>query len=87
MSAIPSPPSRCWSCSRTRETALWTALRVLEECADLLRRLAGRQRGRGNKLSAGNFERRAAEVADRAEILRSALDRGGAAADEVKLTP
>ena len=69
------------------ETALWTALRVLEERADLLRRLAGRQYGRGNKMSAGNFDRRAAEVADRAEILRSALDRGEAAADEVKLTP
>ena len=54
---------------------------------DLLRRLAGRQHGRGNELSAGNFERRAAEVADRAEILRSALDRGEAAADAVRLTP
>jgi len=70
------------------ETALWTALRVLEERADLLRRLAGRQHGRGNAMSAGNFERRAAEVADRAEILRSVLDRGeAAAADAVKLTP
>lgn len=69
------------------ETALWTALRVLEERADLLRRLAGRQHGRGNEMSAATFARRATEVADRAGILRSAIDRGEGAADEVKLTP
>ena len=60
------------------ETALWTALRVLEERADLLRRLAGRQRDSGNEYAARRFERWAREVSDRVEMLRDAIDRGEA---------
>ena len=70
------------------ETALWTALRVLEERADLLRRLAGRQHERGHEFSAKGFERRAREVSERAEVLREAISRGEAApADEAEVTP
>jgi two-component system, chemotaxis family, protein-glutamate methylesterase/glutaminase len=57
------------------ETALWTALRVLEERADLLRRLADHQRESGNEFSARGFELRAREVSDRAEVLRHAIAR------------
>ena len=55
------------------ETALWTALRVLEERADLLRRLAGRQYGRGNKMSAATSigARRRSPTAPRSCAARS----------------
>jgi two-component system, chemotaxis family, protein-glutamate methylesterase/glutaminase len=70
------------------ETALWTALRVLEERADLLRRLASRQRDRGSSFSAQGFVRRAREVTEQAEVLRAAIGRGEAtAADKAEVTP
>jgi two-component system chemotaxis response regulator CheB len=70
------------------ETALWTALRVLEERADLLRRLARRERQRGHEFSAKGFDRRAREVSERAQVLREAIGRGEArAADEAEVTP
>jgi two-component system, chemotaxis family, protein-glutamate methylesterase/glutaminase len=70
------------------ETALWTALRVLEERADLLRRLARRQRDRGSSFSAQGFVRRAREVTEQAEVLRAAIGRGEAtAADKAEVTP
>jgi two-component system chemotaxis response regulator CheB len=70
------------------ETALWTALRVLQERTDLLRRLAARQRKSGNDFSARSFERRAEEVADRAGVLRQAIAHGEATvAQEAGATP
>lgn len=55
------------------ETALWTALRVLEERAELLRQLARRQRERGSEYVARGFERRAERVTTRADVLRQAI--------------
>jgi two-component system, chemotaxis family, protein-glutamate methylesterase/glutaminase len=70
------------------ETALWTALRVLEERADLLRRLARRERKRGHEFSAKGFDRRARKVSERAKVLREAIGRDEArAADEAEVTP
>jgi len=67
------------------ETALWTALRVLEDRAELLRRLSRRQRQRGNEISARGFEQRAAEVSARAGVLRQAIDRGEAGSEDAEV--
>jgi two-component system, chemotaxis family, protein-glutamate methylesterase/glutaminase len=55
------------------ETALWTALRSLEERATLTRRLAGRMRARGAGHSGAMFERRAAATLDQAVVIRELL--------------
>jgi two-component system, chemotaxis family, protein-glutamate methylesterase/glutaminase len=55
------------------ETALWTALRSLEERATLTRRLAERLRARGTSHSAAMFERRAAATLDQAVVIRELL--------------
>ena len=56
------------------EAALWTALEVLEERGELLRRIAGRI---GDKpRTAGRFEDAAREVMDRATLIRRALSMG-----------
>jgi len=60
------------------ETALWTALRSLEERVSLSRRLAHRARERGQERMATTFERSASEVADSARILRDLLLGDGA---------
>jgi two-component system, chemotaxis family, protein-glutamate methylesterase/glutaminase len=64
------------------ETALWTALRVLEERMHFLDGLAERQRKRGNEYAARGFDRRARGVGQRVEILRRAIARGEALADQ-----
>jgi two-component system chemotaxis response regulator CheB len=70
------------------ETALWTALRVLEERGQLMRRLGERQGERGNEISARSFRRRAEEVGDRAAILRRAIERPEAVPpDEAEMRP
>lgn len=55
------------------ESAMWTALRTLEESAALSRRLETRSRHGGHVLSAENFSRRAAEAEERAATIRRAL--------------
>jgi two-component system chemotaxis response regulator CheB len=57
------------------ETALWTALRALEERGALHRRIASRQRERGNTKTAARFERRADHSVDNAVVLRQLLRR------------
>lgn len=64
------------------ETALWTALRVLEERMHFLDGLAQRQRKRGNEYAARGFDRRARGVEHRVEILRRAIARGETPADQ-----
>jgi two-component system chemotaxis response regulator CheB len=59
---------------QTVEAALWTALEVLEERGELLRRIAGRMEGKPR--SAGRFVDAAGEVMDRATLLRRALSMG-----------
>jgi two-component system chemotaxis response regulator CheB len=55
------------------ETALWTALRALEENADLQRRLAERTRARGLADLADNYDARSEHLRSRAEVIRSVL--------------
>jgi two-component system chemotaxis response regulator CheB len=58
----------------TLEAALWSALEVLEERGELLRRIAGRMEARSR--SAGRFHDAARDVMDRAALLRRALAMG-----------
>jgi two-component system chemotaxis response regulator CheB len=57
------------------ETALWAAVRALEDRAALLKRLAGRARVNDQIRSATTFERQAAEALERANTIREAIQR------------
>jgi two-component system chemotaxis response regulator CheB len=59
--------------TETVESALWSALRALEERAAMARRMAGRLRGRGSKTSAVRFERQADAAVQQALVIREAL--------------
>jgi two-component system, chemotaxis family, protein-glutamate methylesterase/glutaminase len=59
--------------TETVESALWAALRALEERAAMARRMAGRLRGRGSKTSAARFESQADAAVQQALVLREAL--------------
>jgi two-component system, chemotaxis family, protein-glutamate methylesterase/glutaminase len=60
------------------EEALWTALRVLEERAEMSRRLAEQARLGARDWSSDHFERRAVEADRSADLLRSVLRRDDA---------
>ena len=60
------------------EEALFTALRALEENASLLRRLHRQSVERGQDRSAARFLAQAEAIEVRAQIIRDALNRGGA---------
>ncbi len=55
------------------ETALWTALRALEERAALCKRVAERMRDRGMETSAVRFQQQASDSRYRAAVLRQVL--------------
>jgi two-component system, chemotaxis family, protein-glutamate methylesterase/glutaminase len=57
------------------ESALWAAVRALEDRAALLMRLAGRARQHAQERSAAGFERQAAEAIERARTIREAIQR------------
>ena len=57
------------------ETALWVAMRALEEQASLMRRTADRSRSLGAPASASRHDQRAEEVEAQAEVIRELLDR------------
>ena len=57
------------------ETALWAAVRSLEDRAALLKRLASRGRANEHLRSAANFERQAQEALERAKTIREAIQR------------
>jgi len=59
--------------SDTVESALWTALRALEERADISGHLAVRLRGRGHPRASAHFEDQAAEALEQAATLRDLL--------------
>ncbi|HVX60784.1 MAG TPA: chemotaxis protein CheB [Pirellulales bacterium] len=59
--------------SQQVESALWTALRVLEEHASLQQRMADRARSQQLAAAAEHFARRSVESREHAELLRSAL--------------
>ena len=56
------------------ETALWIALRALEEQAAMLRSLGQRTRDRGSRLAANSFEVRARDVEERMAAIRRVLE-------------
>jgi two-component system, chemotaxis family, protein-glutamate methylesterase/glutaminase len=58
------------------ESALWSAVRALEEKAALARRLAERVRGRGMARSAAEFDRTAADAIEGSEMIRHTLLHG-----------
>jgi two-component system chemotaxis response regulator CheB len=58
------------------ETALWTALRALEESAELSRRLESRSSQRGNAKAAGSFRHSAEVYLERAQVIRDVLEHG-----------
>jgi two-component system chemotaxis response regulator CheB len=58
------------------ESALWTAIRGLEESASLARRMAHRARSENNPLTAAQFDERAAAQALRAAAVRQLLVKG-----------
>jgi two-component system chemotaxis response regulator CheB len=57
------------------ESALWAAVRALEDRAALLKRLAGRARETDQERSAAGFERQGAEALERASTIREAIQR------------
>ncbi|MBX6312997.1 MAG: chemotaxis protein CheB [Isosphaeraceae bacterium] len=69
--------------SEALESALWMALRALEERAALSERLAERLRGRGHSLSAEKFAQQEDESRRMAEVLRQVLLSMQPASDEV----
>lgn len=58
------------------ETALWTAMRALEESADLANRLVRRASEKGNTTVANTFRRNAEVYLERAEVIRHVLRDG-----------
>jgi two-component system, chemotaxis family, protein-glutamate methylesterase/glutaminase len=58
----------------TLESALWAAVRALDDRAALLRRLAGRARVNGHSRSSATFERQAEEALERASTIRIAIE-------------
>lgn len=63
------------------ETALWTAMRALEESAALADRMAERLRKRNLSASVTRFERQASEARGRAAVIRQVLLHEGAITD------
>jgi two-component system chemotaxis response regulator CheB len=57
------------------ETAMWAAVRALEDRAAMLHRLADRARRASNARSARTFERQAGEAVERARTVRDAIER------------
>lgn len=55
------------------ESALWTALRTLDEQAEMLRRLHQRADQRGHERAAAQFLRQAAETQNRAHVIREII--------------
>ncbi len=58
------------------EDAFWVALRALEESAALARRMAERARERGQMSTVEQFEGRAKDAGERAEVIRRVLQKG-----------
>jgi two-component system chemotaxis response regulator CheB len=68
------------------ETALWVAMRALEEQSSLIRRTAERSRDLGAPASALRHDLRAEEVEARAQTIRNLLDQLNARRDVVEST-
>jgi two-component system, chemotaxis family, protein-glutamate methylesterase/glutaminase len=68
-----SPESLLTRQSESLESALWIALRSLEERAALARRLAAPARQRGHRITATRFEEQATEAQQAARMVRNLL--------------
>jgi two-component system chemotaxis response regulator CheB len=68
-----SPESLLDTQGRSREAAMWAALRSLEEMADLARRMEARMHERGLHYAEGRYGARAAEAERHAAVLREVL--------------
>jgi two-component system, chemotaxis family, protein-glutamate methylesterase/glutaminase len=68
-----SPNSLLGAQSDGIEEALWSALKTLEESAELAKRLAATERERGHAWMVKRFENREREALDRAATIRSVL--------------
>jgi two-component system, chemotaxis family, protein-glutamate methylesterase/glutaminase len=68
-----SPESLLSQQSEALESALWVALRSLQERAALARRMVGPARQRGHRFSASRFEDQAEEAEQAAAVLRELL--------------
>src|SRR5262249_8202583 len=68
-----SPDSLLAEQSESLETALWTALRALEERAALARTLYKRGEERGQARAAETFRRQAEDAESHAEVIRKVL--------------
>ncbi len=77
-----SPESLVEQQGTALESALWTAMRTLEERADLLRRMARR----AGSSTSGRLEQRAAAVAEHADVVRATILRLRGADDEPALS-
>ena len=83
-----SPESLLTGQGEKLEIALWTALRALEEAADLSRRMSRRAEERGNGKSAGDYEQRAVVQISRANVIRELLTaQRGAEAKAMRTAP
>ncbi len=76
-----SPESLLAQMSNSVESALWAALRSLEENIALSRRLEKRSLAAGNPLAGERYHRRAVDAEKHADVLRSMLTQGGAEMD------
>jgi two-component system chemotaxis response regulator CheB len=76
-----SPESLLAQQTSAFETALWVALRTLEEKAALTLDLSRRAAAVGHKLSSRQFERQSEEARASAEVLRSLIDNMASAHD------
>jgi two-component system chemotaxis response regulator CheB len=69
-----SPASLVAKQSAAFETALWVALRTLEEKSALTHQLSERASGQGHRLSADQFARQSDEAQGAAEMLRKMIE-------------
>jgi two-component system chemotaxis response regulator CheB len=69
--------------SASMETALWVALRTLEEKVSLTLRLGRRATARGHTLTGEQFERQAEEAQRSASLLRALIESMSGASDDV----
>lgn len=76
-----SPESLLAKQSETLESALWAALRSLEENAALARRMEVRLRERGGNKAGERYSKRAEDAEKHAAFLRSILHQGGSDLD------
>jgi two-component system chemotaxis response regulator CheB len=66
---------------RALESAMWEAVRLLEERAVMLRRLGARMRESAQERLAGELEQRAADLLERSRTIRQVVERPGPAAE------